>query len=145
MAADRTGCCAGWPKPCTYHEGWEDAAELLLELAQRMESAHRELLSRSVVASQAECGRLRAKASGVELCLDYARSTMMMVCPDPPVEPEATAWCRHCGAELILGDGYEPFPLSVDPMNPTPALCKARSAGNGRYLPHEPKATDASR
>jgi hypothetical protein len=21
----RDGCCADWPKPCSYHEGWQDA------------------------------------------------------------------------------------------------------------------------
>lgn len=25
----RTGCCEGWPKPCAYHEGWQDALDLL--------------------------------------------------------------------------------------------------------------------
>jgi hypothetical protein len=23
----RGGCCADWPKPCTYHDGWEDGYE----------------------------------------------------------------------------------------------------------------------
>ena len=27
MSADRTGCCATWPKPCPYHEGWADAED----------------------------------------------------------------------------------------------------------------------
>lgn len=25
----RLGCCAGWPKPCSYHEGYQDAYEAL--------------------------------------------------------------------------------------------------------------------
>lgn len=25
--AARDGCCATWPKPCSYHEGWADGAE----------------------------------------------------------------------------------------------------------------------
>jgi len=24
----RDGCCAGWPKPCPYHEGWLDGYEV---------------------------------------------------------------------------------------------------------------------
>lgn len=27
MPTDRTNCCADWVKPCSYHEGWEDAWE----------------------------------------------------------------------------------------------------------------------
>jgi hypothetical protein len=27
----REGCCAGWPKPCGYHEGWEDAENEMSE------------------------------------------------------------------------------------------------------------------
>lgn len=26
-AARRDGCCATWPKPCSYHEGWQDALD----------------------------------------------------------------------------------------------------------------------
>lgn len=28
---DRTACCADWPKPCQYHQGWEDGREDLEE------------------------------------------------------------------------------------------------------------------
>ena len=24
---EREGCCDTWPKPCPYHEGWQDALE----------------------------------------------------------------------------------------------------------------------
>lgn len=30
MSAERAGCCADWPKPCTYHEGYQDALDALL-------------------------------------------------------------------------------------------------------------------
>ena len=26
---ERTGCCDTWPKPCDYHEGWQDALETI--------------------------------------------------------------------------------------------------------------------
>lgn len=26
---NREGCCATWPKPCSYHEGWQDALDAL--------------------------------------------------------------------------------------------------------------------
>lgn len=28
----RRGCCAEWPKPCPYHEGWADARERMAEV-----------------------------------------------------------------------------------------------------------------
>ena len=28
---EREGCCATWPKPCSYHEGWADAVDTLTE------------------------------------------------------------------------------------------------------------------
>jgi hypothetical protein len=31
----REGCCAGWPKPCSYHEGWLDGWEAGYEEARR--------------------------------------------------------------------------------------------------------------
>lgn len=30
MSASREGCCATWPGPCQYHEGWQDAADAVL-------------------------------------------------------------------------------------------------------------------
>ena len=38
MASDRVGCCADWPKPCSYHEGYQDALD--------ESSRHRDLLER---------------------------------------------------------------------------------------------------
>lgn len=29
LTTPREGCCADWPKPCTYHEGWADALDTL--------------------------------------------------------------------------------------------------------------------
>lgn len=28
VSADRSNCCENWPKPCSYHEGWEDGEEV---------------------------------------------------------------------------------------------------------------------
>lgn len=27
MSESRDGCCATWPKPCSYHEGYQDALD----------------------------------------------------------------------------------------------------------------------
>lgn len=29
VSESRVGCCADWPKPCSYHEGWQDALNSL--------------------------------------------------------------------------------------------------------------------
>ncbi len=29
MTADRSMCCEDWPKPCPYHEGWQDAVDAM--------------------------------------------------------------------------------------------------------------------
>jgi hypothetical protein len=31
----REGCCANWPKPCAYHEGWLDGYEAGYDDARR--------------------------------------------------------------------------------------------------------------
>lgn len=28
---DRTRCCAGWPDPCVYHQGWEEGWDCALD------------------------------------------------------------------------------------------------------------------
>lgn len=32
----RDGCCADWPKPCTYHEGFADGIEAVLRARTRL-------------------------------------------------------------------------------------------------------------
>lgn len=39
----RIGCCDDWPKPCTYHEGWADAADSLATEVERLKGALREV------------------------------------------------------------------------------------------------------
>lgn len=35
MATDpRAGCCADWPKPCSYHEGWADCRDTTSDAAE---------------------------------------------------------------------------------------------------------------
>jgi hypothetical protein len=43
MAKSREGCCANWPKPCSYHEGWLDAEDLLEDRLRAAEAVCRAL------------------------------------------------------------------------------------------------------
>lgn len=52
VAISRLGCCAGWPKPCSYHEGYRDAYE---SVQPKYEEALRDgLRLRSVVTDREE-------------------------------------------------------------------------------------------
>lgn len=39
----RLGCCAGWPKPCPYHEGYSDAYDVLQAEVTRLKDENRQL------------------------------------------------------------------------------------------------------
>lgn len=43
ISSIRDECCADWPKPCSYHEGWLDGAEFVEEVKQLNEELGVEL------------------------------------------------------------------------------------------------------
>lgn len=43
MSRDRKGCCEDWPKPCSYHEGFQDAIDTISEAQERVVEAARPL------------------------------------------------------------------------------------------------------
>jgi len=36
---EREGCCSTWPKPCSYHEGWQDAMDAVEARSRAVRSA----------------------------------------------------------------------------------------------------------
>jgi len=48
----RAGCCEDWPKPCSYHEGWQDAADMLsddlAEAVELLRACHPDRLGQSL-------------------------------------------------------------------------------------------------
>ena len=54
----RAGCCEDWPKPCSYHEGWQDAADMLgddlAEAVELLRACHPERLWQSSVLPQTD-------------------------------------------------------------------------------------------
>ncbi|MDA8037626.1 MAG: hypothetical protein M0Z69_00405 [Actinomycetota bacterium] len=59
----REGCCAAWPKPCSYHEGWQDCADAMAGLVE----AAREALTACESGERGEAWWRRLKVA-VEAC-----------------------------------------------------------------------------
>lgn len=104
MSASRVGCCDKWPKPCPYHEGYEDGAEEVERLR----------LTPLVLAKerfQAENAALRAMLAKLEW--SGADSGSDLCCPNcggGQTANEAERFCTHeghmpgCELAALLGE-----------------------------------------
>lgn len=77
----REGCCADWPKPCPYHEGWADATDAYEKRYEAIKEDRdacneemeqlRALLRRWVEATEKEFGEVEMENDGDPFALCY--------------------------------------------------------------------------
>lgn len=79
---ERRGCCADWPKPCSYHEGWQDGIDALT-------------------------ARLEAAEKVVEDLSSFTRTAMFCVLCQSPLDFSGHV-TPHCISDTPPPAGHEP-------------------------------------
>ena len=100
VAMKRMGCCAGWPKPCSYHEGYRDAYESQqdeVETLRRslLEAVRTVLLTTEIIAPDIDLGRFPIYAKQLQAFYDTDPAALALASvPEGYTRPPGTCVCN---------------------------------------------------
>lgn len=97
---EREGCCADWPKPCSYHEGYADASDKWEAMHREMEAIARTNYEDKAHPIQVENSRLLKMVEKVRFYLEQKPvdvSGIRMAVNGVQTEVSKTQSCPVCG------------------------------------------------